>query len=76
MDENTRLLLDLTRNVPPEPHPDWEPMNYDIETLLDETRKRVYTEEAWGCICRRRSAAPCRPRSAALGVRFTRPLSR
>jgi len=46
MDENTKLILDLTRNVPTPPHEGWEPMNYDVDSLLAEARKRVNTDKS------------------------------
>jgi hypothetical protein len=44
MDENTKLLLELTQRQAPPP-PEREPICYDVETLMEETRKRMYTPE-------------------------------
>ena len=43
MDENAKLVLDLTRN---QSHvPEREPVAYDVKSLLEEGRRRVYTAE-------------------------------
>jgi hypothetical protein len=43
MDENAKLLLELTRKQ--ESRTDHEPVMHDVNSLLEEGRKRVYTAE-------------------------------
>jgi hypothetical protein len=43
MDERAKLLLDSLRGQ--EPPPGDEPVSYDVKSLLEGSRERVYTAE-------------------------------
>ena len=43
MDENTKLLLELTQRQ--QPPPERDPVSHDVQSLLEEGRKRVFTPE-------------------------------
>jgi hypothetical protein len=52
MDESTKLLVDLSRREPPPSN--HEPLRYDVRSLLEEGRNRIYTNDG------QRLVAACR----------------